>query len=93
MKGKGEVRVIEFKWEEIVKNFTNIKLDSKKMVSFFVQLYHLKNIEIFHEASDVRMIEICKIMKKEKFTPSQTIFKEGEYGDKLYLIKKGIVDV
>ena len=32
-------------------------------------------------------------MKKEKFTPSQTIFKEGEYGDKLYLIKKGIVDV
>ena len=93
VKGKGEVRVIEFKWEEIVKNFTNIKLDSKKMVSFFVKLYHLKNIEIFHEASDVRMIEICKIMKKEKFTPSQTIFKEGEYGDKLYLIKKGIVDV
>ena len=93
IKSKGEARVIVFQWEEIVKNFSNIKLDSKKMVSFFVKLFHLKNIQIFHEASDVRMIEICKIMKKEKFTPSQTIFKEGEYGDKLYLIKKGIVDV
>lgn len=93
VRGKGEVRVIVFKWDEILKNFTNIKLDGKKMVSFFIKLYHLKNIEIFHEASDVRMIEICKIMKKEKFTPNQTIFKEGEYGDKLYLIKKGIVDV
>ena len=90
---KGECRIIVFNWENITKKIFDLKLENKKLVSFFIKLYHLKNIQIFHEASDVRMIEICKIMKKEKFTPGQTIFKEGEYGDKLYLIKKGIVDV
>ena len=92
IKSRGESKIISFNWNEIINEF-NIKLERRKIISFFTNLYHLKNIDIFKEASDSRLIEICKIMKKEKFQPNETIFKERDSGDKLYLIKKGIVDV
>ena len=65
----------------------------KKLLEFFNKLYHLKKIEIFKNSSELRLIEICKIMNKEKFNEKEIIFKEGDNGDKLYLIKKGKVNV
>ena len=63
------------------------------MLDFFNQLYHLKQIKIFKDTSELRLIDVCKMMKKEKFNQDEIIFNEGENGDKLYLIKKGKVDV
>ena len=37
------------------------------MLDFFNQLYNLKQIKIFKDNSELRLIDICKIMKKAKF--------------------------
>ncbi len=63
------------------------------MLDFFNQLYYLKQIKIFKDKSELRLIDICKIMKKEKFNQDEIVFNEWENGDKLYLIKKGKVEV
>ena len=94
IKTKGDCKIFIFNWNKIIEEeFDNIKIEKKKMINFFNQLYHLKQIEIFKEASEVRLIDICKIMKKEKFEPEEIIFNEGDIGKKLYLIKKGKVNV
>lgn len=92
IRSKGESCVLIFNWEDVLKKF-DLKIEKKKMISFFNQIYHLKKIQIFHDASDTRMIEICMMMKKEKFDSQEVIFQEGDTGDKLFLIKKGKVDV
>ena len=89
---KGKCKILIFNWAQIIEEF-NFKIEKKKMINFFNQLYHLKQIALFKDSSELRLIEVCKIMEKEKFKPEEIIFNEGENGDKLYLIKKGKVDV
>ena len=93
---KGQCKILIFNWDNIINEslkYFHLKIEKKKVLEFFNKLYHLKNIEIFKNASEIRLIEICKIMKKEKFNPNEKIFNEGENGEKFYLIKKGIVNV
>ena len=89
---QSDCRILEFNWEEIISKL-NLKIDNKKILSFFHRIYQLKKISLFHETSENRLIEICMIMKKEKFKKGDKIFSEGEMGEKLYLIKKGKVKV
>ena len=89
---KGKCKILIFNWEQIEEEF-KLKIEKKKIINFFNQLYHLKKIALFKDSSELRLIEVCKIMEKEKFEPGETIFNEGENGDKLYLIKKGKVNV
>ena len=88
---KGNSRILKFNWDKIC-NELNIGIDKKKYINFFIQLYHIKNIQIFKNSSDLKLIDICKVMNKEKFNEKEIIFKEGDNGDKLYLIKKGKID-
>jgi len=62
-------------------------------LSFLSRISHLKKNQILRHTSDSRLVEICKIMNKEKFQSGEIIFKEGELGDRLYLVKKGKVKV
>ena len=48
---------------------------------------------MFHNTSDQKLMKICSLMTKEKYKQGEAIFKEGEIGDKFYLIKKGKVKV
>lgn len=89
---QNECRVIEFKWAAIAAQL-NLRIEKKKILSFFSRISHLKKIQIFRDTSDSRLIEICKLMHKEKYEAKSIIFKEGEMGDKLYLIKSGKVKV
>ena len=89
---QNECRMIEFDWEEIISKL-NLKIEKKKILSFFNRIYQLKKISLFHETSESKLIEICMMMKKEKFKKGETVFSEGEMGEKLYLIKKGKVKV
>lgn len=89
---QNECRVIKFKWDAIAAQL-NLNIEKKKILSFFSRITHLKKIQIFKDTSDNRLVEICKLMRKEKYEAKSVIFKEGETGDKLYLIKSGIVKV
>ena len=87
---QGECRVLEFDWDSIVPKL-NIKIEKKKILSLFNRIDELKKINLFNDTSENKLIDICTMMKKEKFSKGETIFSEGEMGNKLYLIKKGKV--
>ncbi len=91
---QGECRLVEIVWENI-ENTLGIteKMSRKKTLSFFSQLEYMKRTEMFRNTSDQRLMKICSLMKKEKYKEGEAIFKEGEIGDKFYLIKKGKVKV
>ena len=91
---QGNVRVIEFLWSNII-NILNVGMTVKrrKTISFFSQLNYMKKTDIFRNSSDALLVKICMLMQKEKFEEGETIVKEGEMGDKFYLIKKGKVNV
>ena len=89
---QGQCRTVEFEWDEIVPKL-NLKIEKKKILSLFNRINQLKKISLFHETSENRLINICIMMKKEKFKKGDKIFSEGEMGEKLYLIKKGKVKV
>ena len=97
IKTHGGSKIIKFDWDKICKeSFGNIlekhNGDSKKLISFFNHLNNLKKIEIFKECSNLRLIDICLSMKKEKYLENEIIFNEGDKGDKFYFIKKGKVE-
>ena len=64
-----------------------------KTLSFFSLLQYLKKNEFFRNNSNNKLMIICSLMTKEKYKPNEYIFKEGEIGDKFYLIKKGKLSV
>ena len=93
-----ETRTIEFEWSDDTMKCLNLDIgpeinELSKATKFFYNLLHLKKIQIFRNTSDTRLIEICKMMNKEKFDSGQVIFNDGDEGDKLYLIKKGKIEV
>ena len=48
----------------------------------------MRGTNLFKNTSDNRLIKICSAMIKKKFEKGEFIFKEGEIGDKFYLLKK-----
>ena len=91
---QGECRLVEIIWENI-EDLLGVtqKMSRKKTLSFFSQLEYMKRTEMFRNTSDQRLMKICSLMTKEKYKEGEAIFKEGEIGDKFYLIKKGKVKV
>ena len=91
---QGECRLIEIIWDNIEELLgLNEKKSRDETLSFFSQLEYMKRTEMFRNTSDQRLMKICSLMTKEKYNEGESIFKEGEIGDKFYLIKKGKVKV
>jgi hypothetical protein len=82
--------VMEAKWNDIVSTI-DIDIDKNKLVSFISRLSHLKKIHIFKNLSEIRLIEICKRMKKMKYKDNDLVFEDGSIGDCLCLLYKGKV--
>lgn len=53
----------------------------------------LKKINLFEEFNDQELTKIRKVCKGEYFKPGEVIFKEGDKGDKIYMILKGEVRI
>ena len=90
---QGECRVIEIKWNSLINllNLSNSIITNHKTISFFSQLNYMKRTALFHNSSDALLVKVCMLMSKEKYVNKDVIVKEGETGDKFYLIKKGKV--
>ena len=92
---QGEVRLILIQWCSIEKisHFKSTIKKTNNTLSFFSQLQYMKKTQIFRNTSDNKLIKICHLMNKEKYNDGDIILKEGEIGDKFYIIKKGKVKV
>ncbi len=53
----------------------------------------LKNAAIFADLTDEELARVAEVCKEQKFKFGQTIFKEGEPGNRLYLISEGEVRI
>lgn len=91
---QGDCHVIELTMSYLVR-LLNIQSTLKKLktYSFFTQLNYMKKTAFFRNASDQLLLKVCMLMSEEKFTKKQIIVREGELGDKFYLIKSGKVNV
>ena len=83
---------LECQWDEVVENL-NLKIDENKILSFLIRISQLKKISIFKHLTENRLLDICKIMKKEHFKEGELIFEDKSDGNKLYLLYKGKVQV
>jgi len=53
----------------------------------------LREVEIFSETSDNVLMEIASFLKELKVKQGQNVFKKGEEGDAMFIIKSGAVRV
>src|SRR5206468_12740264 len=53
----------------------------------------LKNVSIFRELDDSELGEVAEVCKEETFVSGEYIFREGESGNRLYLIVEGEVRI
>jgi hypothetical protein len=57
------------------------------------ELEKLAKIPLFAELEELELDEVARIALKETFGPSDIIFREGDKGDKLYLILEGQINI
>ena len=89
---EGECRVFKIMLKNIIK-IMNIKIKSTKILSVLQHINYMRKTEMFRNTSINKVIQICTLMRKEKFEKDQYIFRKGEIADKFYIIKKGAVIV
>jgi len=53
----------------------------------------LKNVAIFKDLDDAELAEVAEKCKEEKYNSGEYIFREGEAGNRLYLIMDGAVRI
>lgn len=53
----------------------------------------LKKIPLFRECTNQELIKIEKLMQKVTFNAGDVLFRRGDVGDALYLIREGVVEV
>jgi CRP-like cAMP-binding protein len=53
----------------------------------------LKTVPLFKDLDDAELVEVAEICREERFVSGEYIFREGESGNRLYLITEGEVRI
>jgi CRP/FNR family transcriptional regulator, cyclic AMP receptor protein len=53
----------------------------------------LRNVPLFKDLDDAELAEVAALCREEKFVSAEYIFREGESGNRLYLITEGEVRI
>ena len=53
----------------------------------------LRNVAIFRDLDDAELREVAEVSREETFVSGEYIFREGEHGNRLYLIVAGEVRI
>ena len=53
----------------------------------------LRNVAIFRDLDDAELAEVAEVSREEEFVSGEYIFREGEHGNRLYLIVDGEVRI
>ena len=54
---------------------------------------HLRNVPLFKDLDDGELSEVAALCREEKFASGAYVFREGEAGNRLYLITEGEVRI
>ena len=90
------LKVVEFDVVDIASKI-GINIQNKKnlykIFKIFEDVDNLRKISLFKESSSHKLVNIVLLMKIKNFIENDIIFKEGEIGDKFYMIISGRVKV
>jgi len=78
-------RVVNMKEGRIA---SDIRVDKTVRICLFLQ-----KVPLFSGLTPARLVEVAENMKEEAHPPETYLIRQGEVGDKFYLIKKGNVEV
>jgi CRP/FNR family transcriptional regulator, cyclic AMP receptor protein len=53
----------------------------------------LRHVAIFKDLDDAELAEVAEVAREEEFVSGEYIFREGEHGNRLYLIVEGEVRI
>ena len=53
----------------------------------------LKTVPLFKDLDEAELVEVAELCRQEKFVSAEYIFREGESGNRLYLITEGEVRI
>ena len=53
----------------------------------------LKNVPLFKDLDDAELVEVADVCREERFVSGEYVFREGEQGNRLYLITEGEVRI
>jgi putative ABC transport system ATP-binding protein len=67
---------------------SDIRVDKTVRICLFLQ-----KVPLFSGLTPARLVEVAENMKEEAHPPGSYLIRQGEVGDKFYLIKKGDVEV
>ena len=73
--------------------FNNLLGPLKDLLDYNMNMRVLTSIELFEKLTDDERVKISKNLEIETFFPNSTILKQGEKGQKFYIIKDGTVKV
>ncbi len=63
------------------------------MLQVMDKVFFLKSIPLFSELSVDELFRLAELAQEKKFAPHSIVFNEGEFGDSLYLIISGSVNI
>lgn len=80
---------------EPIRKILGIEKDKKdgRKFNIYKRITKLKKLYLFKNLSDNILESIAVVMQKKRFADKETIVKEGEIGDSLFLISKGRVSI
>lgn len=75
-------------------NFVDGRIESDVIVNDTIKICEtLKKSDVFQHLSPTELLNIAQKMKREQFGKGDAVFRQGDEGDKFYLISEGEVDV
>ncbi len=75
-------------------NFVDGRIESDVIVNDTIKICEtLKKSDVFQHLSPTELLNIAQKMKREQFGKGDAVFRQGDDGDKFYLISEGEVDV
>lgn len=57
------------------------------------KVFLLKSVDLFSAIPEERLISIAEVMEEELIEKNHLIFRKGDEGDNLYLIKQGLIRI
>jgi cGMP-dependent protein kinase len=85
-----ECVIFEAPWEDILRS---LKCDPNHNITIYEPLSIMRNLYIFSELSEWKLFQIAEMLKTVHFKNEEIIIKEGQFSEKLYILKSGTIHV
>jgi CRP-like cAMP-binding protein len=70
---------------------TLLQENRERLVTLLERVFFLKNVEIFRHVDSDKLLLVAEIAQELKIRKGDTLIREGEIGDSLFMVAKGVL--